>query len=117
MAPVDYSVHRGHSLLMSAFQSVTIAAGQLLAPSSNATYTGGIFGGFSLYNTSATQGIAVEFWDNPGAASGNMIGACYLNANGSANCSQTQDYVVKFFHGIWVVFTGSGTPKGSVRYA
>jgi len=74
--------------------------------------TAGVYHGYTVVET-AGSAATVRIYDNASAASGTLIGAVNLAANGSADlCLNVGQWVT---NGIYVDVGGSGTVAGSVR--
>lgn len=95
----------------------------LWSPAANSPYPGGQFGGFTVYNTSTTNGVQIEFWDNATAASGVLLGALALQPFATSNALSSTtvfygDHGIRFRYGIYVNVIGTSPAiKGSVFYA
>ncbi len=76
--------------------------------------THGEYGGYVIIET-AGSAATVRIYDNASAASGTLIGAANLAANGSADVALNKP--VRVSNGIYVDVGGAGTVAGSVRVA
>lgn len=74
--------------------------------------TAAMYGGYTVQET-AGSAATVRIYDNASAASGTLIGAVNLAANGSADVSLV--YPTWCVNGIYVDVGGAGTVAGSVR--
>lgn len=73
--------------------------------------TAGIYRGYTVVETGGNA-ATVRIYDNASAASGTLIGAVNLAANGAADLSVDPVWCV---NGIYVDLGGTGTVAGSVR--
>jgi hypothetical protein len=71
-----------------------------------------LYGGYTVQET-AGSAATVRIYDNASAASGTLIGAVNLAANGSADVSLV--YPTWCVNGIYVDVGGAGTIAGSIR--